>query len=103
MSSFLWIGTGLGAFFGLLHGTYLYRQHIALRSPATGLYYGLWAFILWTLFGAYVLVFWILGLIAYPIVRLAPGGRWSARSAKSELPRSGTALPGGRVRMAGQR
>ena len=81
MSSFLWIGTDLGAFFGLLHGAYLYRQ-IAVRSRATALYYGIWAFTLWTLFGAYVLVFWILGFIAYSIARLAPGSRWSARSAK---------------------
>jgi hypothetical protein len=82
MSSFLWIGTGLGAFFGILHGAYLYRQQIAVRGRAAGLYYGIWAFALWTLFGAYVLVFWILGFIVYSIVRLAPGGRWSVRSAK---------------------
>ena len=82
MSSFLWIGTGFGAFFGFLHGVYLYRQQIAVRSRVTGLYYGIWAFTLWTLFGAYVLAFWILGFIAYSIARLAPGGRWSGRSAK---------------------
>ena len=82
MSTFLWIGTGLGAFFGFLHGAYLYRQQIAVRGRLTGLYYGIWAFALWTLFGAYVLVFWILGFIGYSIVRLAPRGRWSARSAK---------------------
>ena len=82
MSTFLWIGTGLGAFFGILHGAYLYRQQIAVRGRATGLYYGIWAFALWTLFGAYVLVFWILGFIVYSIARLAPGGRWSGRSAK---------------------
>ena len=82
MSSFLWIGTGLGAFFGILHGAYLYRQQIAVRGRAAGLYYGIWTFALWTLFGAYVLVFWILGFILYSIGRLAPGDRWSARSAK---------------------
>ena len=37
---------------------------------AQGLYYALWAFVLWILFGSYVLAFWILGLLAYPIVRL---------------------------------
>ena len=56
---------------------YLFRQ-IAVRAPADGipggkaqgLYYALWAFVLWVLFGSYVLAFWILGLLAYPIVRL---------------------------------
>jgi len=36
MSTFLWIGTGLGAFFGFLHGAYLYRQQIAVRDRARG-------------------------------------------------------------------
>ena len=85
MSSVLWIGTGLGALFGFLHGVYVYRQQISLHSRATGLYYGIWAFTLWTLFGAYVLVFWILGFIAYSIARLAPGGRWSVKSAKVSI------------------
>src|SRR5438093_3231469 len=37
------------------------------RSKAKGFYYGFWAFVLWTLFGAYVLAFWIL---AYWTARL---------------------------------
>ena len=82
MDQLLWLGSALGAILGMLHGVYLYRQQISLHSRATGLYYGIWAFTLWTLFGAYVLVFWILGFIGYSIVRLAPGRRWSARSAK---------------------
>jgi len=77
MDNFLLIGTALGALLGLLHGVYLFRQ-IAVRATADGipggkaqgLYYALWAFILWILFGSYVLAFWILGLLAYPIVRL---------------------------------
>ena len=31
---------------------------------AIGLYYGFWAFALWTLFGAWVLALWVLGSIA---------------------------------------
>ncbi len=77
MDNFLLIGSALGALLGLLHGVYLFRQ-IAVRAPADGipggkaqgLYYAIWAFILWILFGSYVLAFWILGLLAYPIVRL---------------------------------
>jgi hypothetical protein len=77
MFEFLWIGSALGAVVGLLHGIYLYRQHRAgaAANDPTGnvvasLYYGLWAFVLWTLFGAYVLAFWLLGAIAWPITRL---------------------------------
>ena len=77
MDSFLLTGTALGALLGMLHGVYLFRR-IAARRPTggissgktQGLYYALWAFVLWTLFGSYVLAFWILGLLAYPIVRL---------------------------------
>ncbi len=77
MDNFLLIGSALGALLGLLHGVYLFRL-IAVRAPADGipggkvqgLYYALWAFILWILFGSYVLAFWIFGLLAYPIVRL---------------------------------
>lgn len=81
MDNFLWIGSALGAVLGLLHGIYLYRQQTAralargtTSGRAIGLYYGLWAFALWTLFGAYVLAFWILGSIAYWIARLVPRG-----------------------------
>jgi hypothetical protein len=77
MDNFLLMGSALGALLGLLHGVILFRQ-IAVRARADGipggkaqaLYYALWAFVLWILFGSYVLAFWILGLLAYPIVRL---------------------------------
>jgi hypothetical protein len=80
MANFLWIGSALGAGLGLLHGIYLYRQQTAralasstTSSRAIGLYYAIWAFALWTLFGAYVLAFWIVGSIAYWSARLIPG------------------------------
>jgi hypothetical protein len=82
MNGFLWLGSALGAILGMLHGTYLYRQQAAwaLASGTTGgrargLYYGLWAFALWTLFGAYVLTLWVLGSIAYLVARLVPRRR----------------------------
>jgi hypothetical protein len=82
MGTLLWLGSGLGAVLGVLHGIYLYRQQTALtaaggvlRSRAAGLYYGLWAFALWTLFGSYVLAFWVLGALAYWTMRLATGRR----------------------------
>jgi branched-subunit amino acid ABC-type transport system permease component len=70
MGEFLWIGSALGAVPGLLHGIHLYRQQAA--RPLTGAYYGLWAFALWTLFGSYLLAFWILGALAMGIARLLP-------------------------------
>ena len=77
MGNFLLIGTALGALLGMLHGVYLFRR-IAARRPTggipsgktQGLYYALWAFVLWILFGSYVLAFWVLGVLAYPIFRL---------------------------------
>jgi len=79
MISFLWIGTVLGAFAGLFHGVQVCRQQIAATgSRAAGLYYGAWAIALWTLFGAYILAFWILGAVAYSVTRLVPQSRGSA-------------------------
>ena len=77
MAEFLWLGSALGAVLGLSHGVYLYRQ-MAARTPneraasgkAQALYYALWTFVLWTVFGAYALAFWLLGVLAYPVVRL---------------------------------
>jgi hypothetical protein len=86
MTDLLWIGSALGAALGLLHGIYLFQQQTAralasstTSSRAVGLYYGIWAFALWTLFGAYVLAFWIVGFIAYLIARLVPRGAWPDR------------------------
>jgi hypothetical protein len=82
MANFLWLGSVFGAVFGMLHGIYLYRQQAAcalasgtIGGRAIGLYYGLWAFALWTLFGAYVLALWVLGSIAYLIARFVSGRR----------------------------
>ena len=80
MTAFIWAGSALGAVLGLFHGIHLFRQQAArtahrgtVFSGAIGLYYGVWAFALWALFGAYVLAFWILGSAGYAISRLRPG------------------------------
>ncbi len=82
MTAFLWAGGALGAVLGLIHGFHLFRQQAArnshrgtILSAAIGLYYGLWAVALWTLFGAYLLGFWILGCAGYAISRLRPARR----------------------------
>lgn len=82
MALFLWIGTALGMILGLLHARFLYRQIAARHSAAgskriniRGLYYGIWTFALWTIFGSYVLAFWLVGAIANTLLRLIPGQR----------------------------
>lgn len=70
MTAFLWTGTLLGAIVGALHALYLYRRIADRRGPAGALVYGLWAVALWTLFGAYVLAFWCLGLLGSVVTRI---------------------------------
>ena len=85
MAEFIWIGSTIGAALGLTHGIHLFRR-IAARpagghgpgGPAQGLYYALWAFLLWTVFGAYVLALWLLGVLLYPVVRTLRGSRPAA-------------------------
>jgi hypothetical protein len=48
----------------------------AIGVNARGLYYAAWTFVLWTVFGSYVLAFWLIGGIAEPLARL--GRRRSA-------------------------
>jgi len=77
MATLLWIGSLLGVVIGVLHAVYLYRQHVA-RTPvdqAGAVYRGLWALGLWTLFGSYVLVLWIIGVIAYSVSKVMPRRR----------------------------
>ena len=79
MDLFLWIGSAIGAALGFLHGVYLYRKITARASAGgatginvRGLYYAVWTFALWTLFGSYVLAFWLIGGIGSLTVRLIP-------------------------------
>ncbi|MCZ6665894.1 MAG: hypothetical protein O7B81_11350 [Gammaproteobacteria bacterium] len=79
MDLFLWIGSAIGAALGFLHGVYLYRKITARASAGgatginvRGLYYAIWTFALWTLFGSYVLAFWLVGGIGSLTVHLIP-------------------------------
>ena len=74
MDSFLWAGSLLGLLLGLCHGVDLWRR----QGGGRGVYAALWALVLWTLFGSYVLAFWILGLLLRGLARVlarrpAPG------------------------------
>jgi hypothetical protein len=44
-------------------------------SRGMAIYRGAWAIGLWTLFGTYVLVLWIVGVIAYGLVGFLPARR----------------------------
>ncbi len=66
MSLLLWVGTILGAAVGLAHAIYLWRVSMQeANGRGTAIYRGVWAIGLWTIFGIYVLVLWIVGVIAY--------------------------------------
>lgn len=72
MTDLLWAGTVVGAVLGLLHAGYVYRVVSAAGgtdAQARGGYYALWTFFLWLLFGSYVLVLWLISLVAYAIAR----------------------------------
>ena len=72
MNSVLWAGAVVGAIFGLLHAGYVYRV-VSVQGGATAHaragYYALWTFLLWLLFGTYLLVLWLIALVAYAIAR----------------------------------
>ena len=81
MTVFLVVGSAIGAVLGLAHGAWVYRLWATRRARLAGLYYGLWTFALWTLFGAYVLGFWLLSVVAYGMLRALPDGLRGARPA----------------------
>jgi hypothetical protein len=66
----------LGTAVGLAHAVYLWRVSMQeADSRGTAIYRGAWAIGLWTLFGTYVLVLWIVGVIAYGLVGFLPARR----------------------------
>jgi len=73
MSTYLWIGSGLGALIGLLHALHMFRRQSAMpaSNPALALWFALWTLALWTLFGAYVLTFWLIGAAGMALSRVA--------------------------------
>ena len=62
----LWLGTALGFAIGLLHATQIVATESQDSSPDglfTRIYRAIWAIGLWTLFGTYLLVLWLLAFI----------------------------------------
>jgi hypothetical protein len=73
MSELLWIGSILGAVVGVAHAVYLWRAES--QGQGAAIYRGLWAIGLWTLFGTYVLVLWVVGVIVYGLSGFWPDRR----------------------------
>ncbi len=80
MDDFLFVGTLLGALCGALHAPLVYRnrRRDERASPARAGYFALWAFALWTLFGAYLLLFWVIGAAGMALSRLLRPARKGA-------------------------
>lgn len=75
MASVLWAGTLVGTLLGFIHAVYVYRL-VAAEAPAGAAanhgkagYYALWTLGLWIVFGTYVLVLWVIAVVAYAIAR----------------------------------
>ncbi len=75
MASVLWAGTLVGTLLGIIHAVYVYRL-VAAEAPAGATanhgqagYYALWTLGLWIVFGSYVLVLWVIAVVAYAIAR----------------------------------
>ena len=73
------IGFVIGALLGLLHAAYVYRV-VTSTAPASvgpqrGFYYAMWTFVLWALFGSYVMILWCLSVVLFSASRLL--GKWN--------------------------
>ena len=76
MSDLLWIGSVLGALVGVAHAIYLLGVSAhEPRGRGAGIYRAIWAIGLWSLFGTYVLVLWVVGVIAYGLAGFWPNRR----------------------------
>lgn len=68
MSEFIQFTMMGGFLLGLAHSFYLYQTLTTqggVLGWARGLYFGLWALVLWTLLGPYVLTIWVIGALIY--------------------------------------
>ena len=72
MNAYLWIGTTIGAIVGFLHMLIIFQTRLgrAGLAPLKTVWQGIWTWILWTLFGAYILAFWILGAVLLGVSKL---------------------------------
>ena len=71
----LWLGSLVGALLGIAHAAYVFRivaNSAPLNTPQNYLravYYAIWTFGLWVLFGTYILVLWGISVLFYLIFK----------------------------------
>ncbi|UWQ27827.1 hypothetical protein [Leisingera sp. M523] len=67
----------MGAIVGFLHMLDVFRARLDRPGLAYNktVWQGIWTWFLWTLFGAYVLTFWILGAVLLGVSKLMNGTR----------------------------
>jgi len=64
-------GTAVGVLLGLAHAAYVFRivtNGVSTNHPRA-IYFTVWTFALWVLFGPYVLVLWMVGVLLYLIFK----------------------------------
>ena len=73
LTIFMWAGAVLGFAAGLIHAVQILLTQPSLpgrNSKAMACYRALWAIALWTLFGGYLLLMWIVAVILRPVLGL---------------------------------
>ena len=76
MAMFIWIGTAIGFVVGTFHARSIFRQRLAQGvGMPKAIYFAVWTLFLWSLFGAYVLAFWLLGAAGIAVSRAGRQGR----------------------------
>ncbi|MCG7522507.1 hypothetical protein [Ruegeria sp. Ofav3-42] len=76
MGDFFWIGTAIGAAIGLLNMLFILSSRLGQTglNQAKTIWQGLWVWALWTVFGAYVLALWLLGVVFLGLSRILRRG-----------------------------
>ena len=75
MDMLVWVGTIIGMSFGLFHAVYVYRFAVteppadSASSRVRSFYYAFSTFVLWALFGTYVLVLWLVGAVFFAVFK----------------------------------
>ncbi|MEM7073614.1 MAG: hypothetical protein AAGA28_06640 [Pseudomonadota bacterium] len=65
MHAFIWAGTALGFVIGVIHALAIARPAIGTSPEQTAriVWRAVVTLVLWTVFGAYLLIFWLLGAV----------------------------------------
>ncbi len=71
----MWTGSVIGVLLGLVHAMYVFNVVAGRGVPSgsrnylRGNYFAFWTFLLWILFGTYILVLWIIGMFFYLVFK----------------------------------